>query len=176
MKAWQTKDDKDWLQWALWVRSKWQRLATEISVTAWQVKDDKDWLQRCLLKHKRSKIKKDWLQQCSAIQKGVCWPDMMTATKHPVRCSKCNRQILQSECYFCSPVAAYWIHLYISPGVWFLPLRMSDMEVYGLLSCSLVLWRTPTTTVRFLAIYTSAFKRDEAVILETLIPTHQNII
>jgi hypothetical protein len=100
----------------------------------------------------------------------------MKATKHPARCSLCNRQMSQSECHFCSPMRAYWSHLSFSPGESCLPLRKRDMEVYVRLSRSLVLWRTLITTVHFLAIYPSATKRDEAVTFEMLVPTHQTVI
>jgi hypothetical protein len=191
VRAWQAKDNKDWLRRSLWKHDRpkmtktgyivlcesvtgqrWQRLATSIYVRAWQI--DKNWLQQ---------------QQCPAREKIVHWPDVMTQYK---------RQMLQSECHLCSavraywihlcsavraywihlcsPVRAYWIHLSVSSGVSCLPLRTRDKNVYIRPSRSCVLWRTPFTTVHFLAIYTSAIKTDESVTFETLVPAQQNII
>jgi len=97
VRAWQAKDDKDWLQRSQWEHDrtkmtktgysdlsesmtgqKRQRLATAISVRAWQAKDDKDWLQRSQWEHDRPKTTKTGYSDLSESTTGQRWQRLAT--------------------------------------------------------------------------------------------------
>ena len=80
VRAWQAKDDKDWLHRSLEsiTGQRWQRLATAVSVRTWQAKDDKDWLRRSLWEHDRPKMTKTGYGGLCENVTGQSWPKLAT--------------------------------------------------------------------------------------------------